>query len=161
MPGHRVHSGGALGRAGPAHRWCHDFPLAGGKLLANLTAGDDGRASLSFRLELGPGTYTLKAVFPGSKSYEGCEATATLVVRKRKVSLSLDYPDEVVAGEEFTITACLRDEEGEPIAGAEAGPLREERHLLVPPGEGENGRARGGYLHPHAGGRRPRAEGSL
>ncbi len=91
----------------------------GEEFLANLTTGDDGKASLDLRLELKPGTYTLKAAFLGSKSYEGCEATATLVVRKRKASLSLDYPDEVVAGEEFTISACLKDEEGEPIAGAE------------------------------------------
>ena len=83
------------------------------------TANTDssGNAIRTYTANVDAGTYTIKAFYAGSADYGSTSATSNLIVILLDTTLTINAPS-VKVGTTATITATLKDENGNPVSDA-------------------------------------------
>jgi len=94
--------------------------LADGALrfLSNVTTNLSGVAEISFKIDVGAGSYWISAIYDGSASYAQRRGKSSLVVNTLKTTIAVAAPTSVIQDVPVTLTARLRDEKGNPVQNA-------------------------------------------
>jgi len=85
--------------------------------IGSATTDSSGNAVKTYTANLDAGTYVVNASYNGATDYGSSSATTNLIVNPFSTTLTIDVPS-ATQGKQTTITATLKDENGNPIQNA-------------------------------------------
>ncbi len=127
----------------------------GHKEIANLTTDSNGEFTYDYSVTEKEGVYTILAEFAGDDEYQGCSASKSIKVKRKKSVISQFEiePNKVLPGQSTTISGKLEWERtwpipNEPISNASVGLYIETTHIATKT-TGNDGRFFHSYTIPN------------